>query len=508
MKGRGLTGPQWICLGFFLISAAAALRIPLNQDAGAILQFSGRWLGGERLYLDLFDINPPMNFILSLIPAAASKAIGGAMVFPEFVVLLATAAILLAIRHARPILPNKAGQELLAGTAIFALLAYPGDEFGQREHLLAILSLPYLVLAAARGDGKGGGRGTAIGIALLAFIGFALKPYFALVPLAVEIVVVWRTGFARYRRDPTAYVLMAAGILYLAATALFWPAYFTLVMPTVGRYYHSLDLSMLPKVLAGQQMAPLAIGLTILLLLRRRFPVHPIVDITIAAAIGAILAAICQLKDWDYHFLTARMAVYAAAIGMLASVMARETVWDGPRRTAILSLGVLAIFMGKTFREELWPYWGATNTFLPIIDRCAHGQPVLWLTQYIGPTSPVLSYSDSKLAMPYMSMWMLPDIYANERPVDGKLALHPIDTAPEDERRLIDGVARDTARDHPRLILAARDDIGYHGAAFDYIAYLRRDPIFEAEWRHYTKLTTISDTDIFVRDGACQLDDR
>jgi hypothetical protein len=506
MRRRGLTGPQWVCLGFFVVSAAAALRIPLNQDAGAILQFSGRWLGGERLYLDLFDINPPMNFMLSLIPAAVSRMIGGAVVFPEFVVLLAALAIVLAMRLASPILPEAAGRELLLGTAIFALLAYPGDEFGQREHLLAILSLPYLVLAAMRSDG--GGRGAAIGVALLAFIGFALKPYFALVPLAVEIVVVGRIGIARYRRDPTPYVLIAAGILYLGATALFWPAYFTVVMPTVGRYYHSLDLSLLPGLLAGQQMPPLIIGLTILLLLRRRFRVHPIIDVTIAAAIGAVLAALCQLKDWDYHFLTARMAVYAAAIGMLASVMARESVWDNARRSAILSLGVLAILMGKTFREELWPYRGATNAFLPTIDRCAHGQPVLWLTQYIGPTSPVLNYSDSKLAMPYMSMWVLPDIYANERPVDGKLPLHPIDAAPEDERRLIDGIARDTARDHPRLILAARDDIGYHGTDFDYIAYLRRDPIFEAEWRHYTKLTTISDTDIFVRDQACQLDDR
>ncbi len=508
MRWRDLTGPQSICLGFFAISAGAALRIPLNQDAGAILQFSGRWLGGERLYLDLFDINPPMNFMLSLIPAAASRIVGGAVVFPEFVVLLAAIAILLAARLTRPILPEAPGRELLVGAAIFALLAYPGDEFGQREHLLAILALPYLGLAAVRSDGKGGGSGTIIGVALLAFIGFALKPYFALVPLVVEIVVAWRIGIARYRRDPTVYVLIAAGLLYLGATALFWPAYFTIVMPTVGRYYHSLDLSLLPKVLAGQQMPPLAIGLVILLLLRRRFAVHPIVNITLAAAIGAILAAICQLKDWDYHFLTARMAVYAAAIGMLASVMVRETAWDVSRRTAIMSLGVLTVLMGKTFREELWPYWGATRTFLPIIDRCAHGQPVLWLTQYIGPTSPVLSYSDSTLAMPYMSMWMLPDIYANDRPVDGTLALHPIDTASEDERRLIDGIARDTARFHPRLILAARDDIGYHGANFDYIAYLRRDPSFEAEWRHYTKLSTISDTDIFVRDEACQLDDR
>lgn len=506
MTARGLTGPQWICFGFFVVSAAAALRIPLNQDAGAILQFSARWLGGERLYLDLFDINPPMNFMLNLVPAAASRMIGGAVVFPEFVVLLAAVAILLAIRLARSILPNAPGQEILACTAIFALLAYPGDEFGQREHLLAILSLPYLVLAAGRGEG--GGRGAVIGVALLAFIGFALKPYFALLPLMVEISVAWRIGFARYRLDPTAYLLIAAGILYLAATAVLWPAYFTIVMPTVGRYYHSLDLSLLPGVLAGQQMPPLAIGLIILLLLRRRFRPHPIVDVTIAAAIGAVLAALFQFKDWDYHFLTARMAVYAAAIGMLATVTARESVWDVSRRTAILSLSVLAILMGKTFREELWPYWGTTNAFLPTIDRCAHGRPVLWLTQYIGPTSPVLNYADSKLAMPYMSMWMLPDIYANDRPVDGKLVFHSTDKAPEDERRLIAGVARDTARDQPRLILVARDDIGYHGADFDYIAYLKRDPTFEAEWRHYTKLTTIAETDIFVRDEACQLVDR
>ncbi|MBA3478439.1 MAG: hypothetical protein H0T52_08590, partial [Lautropia sp.] len=46
---------------------------PLNHDAAALLHFSQRWLAGERLYVDLIDVNPPLVFILNLAPAAIAR---------------------------------------------------------------------------------------------------------------------------------------------------------------------------------------------------------------------------------------------------------------------------------------------------------------------------------------------------------------------------------------------------------------------------------------------------
>ena len=47
-----------------------ALSPPLNHDVAAVLNFAERMLAGERLYADLIDVNPPLIFVLNLLPAA------------------------------------------------------------------------------------------------------------------------------------------------------------------------------------------------------------------------------------------------------------------------------------------------------------------------------------------------------------------------------------------------------------------------------------------------------
>src|SRR6478672_1428759 len=47
-----------------------ALTPPLNHDVAAVLNFAERMLAGERLYADLIDVNPPLVFVLNLLPAA------------------------------------------------------------------------------------------------------------------------------------------------------------------------------------------------------------------------------------------------------------------------------------------------------------------------------------------------------------------------------------------------------------------------------------------------------
>ena len=53
-----------------LLFLLMVLSPPLNHDVAAVLNFSERWFAGERLYIDLIDVNPPLIFSLNLIPAA------------------------------------------------------------------------------------------------------------------------------------------------------------------------------------------------------------------------------------------------------------------------------------------------------------------------------------------------------------------------------------------------------------------------------------------------------
>src|SRR3954464_10558169 len=98
--------PLWLRLlawlpGFCLMGVV--LGPPLNHDAAAVLAFTQRWLGGEGLYTDLIDINPPLIFLLNL-PAAwlgAHAPLGAVPALLGLMLGLCAAASLLALRLAR-----------------------------------------------------------------------------------------------------------------------------------------------------------------------------------------------------------------------------------------------------------------------------------------------------------------------------------------------------------------------------------------------------------------------
>ena len=49
---------------------------PINHDVAAILDVSGRWIGGERLYVEIIDENLPLTFVVHALPVLTAKLLG------------------------------------------------------------------------------------------------------------------------------------------------------------------------------------------------------------------------------------------------------------------------------------------------------------------------------------------------------------------------------------------------------------------------------------------------
>ena len=50
---------------------------PINHDVAALLDVSRRWLAGDRLYVDIIDVNLPLVFLIYALPEICSKLFGG-----------------------------------------------------------------------------------------------------------------------------------------------------------------------------------------------------------------------------------------------------------------------------------------------------------------------------------------------------------------------------------------------------------------------------------------------
>ena len=135
-----------VVLAAFVMAAA-----PLNHDAAWYLVGSRRLLGGDRLYVDLYDPNPPLVFWLWKWPVFIGERFGiadSALVARSVVLIVSLSALAgLRVLSLEPMLSRALRSGLVAGFVI-ALVLFSFLDTGQRDQLAAILLFPYALLTA------------------------------------------------------------------------------------------------------------------------------------------------------------------------------------------------------------------------------------------------------------------------------------------------------------------------------------------------------------------------
>lgn len=481
-----------------LLFLPVVLAPPLNHDAAAVLAFSERWLAGEHLYSDLIDVNPPLIFVLNLAPAWLSAVTGVDAVLTLQLCVLALGAVAwrlawLSRDRAAEGEVERAFLDVLPG--LFMVL--PGYDFGQREYLMMVAALPYLLGAAARTNGvRPRGRLTA---AALAAIGFALKPHFLAIPVLVELaVLVLRPGSLRVRlRDSVAWLMVLIWLLYLASLPWLFPDYLGVVVPLVWELY----LTPGPVSLFGVVLVPhLAVAEALLapLLVFAARGKAPLPRILGLAALGTLGSAIVQHKGWSYHILpvalfTTSLAAVLAARWLDQAGVAREPR-SGHRIGAALA-GLVTLYMVSN-GEAPWlqfNYPGSDSDVLTqLLQDNAEGARVLVLSPGISPIFPALNYAHARLTLRTMSMWLLEGAYLDcplgaevEDPGGGRHYHDPWEMD-RPEFFVYRTVAEDFARNPPAAVVVDRETgIARCGGVFDFIAYFSRHPLFAEMWSHY-----------------------
>jgi hypothetical protein len=250
-----LDGPLGLLVfaAFFVAALYIQFTSLINHDTAWFLYSVDAFFEGGRLYQDIFfEVNPPLALYLT-IPAVYVARVTGLFaphVFTAYVFALIAISLWL-VRH---LLTRQAGRSgsVRRGvlfSALLALVICPAANFGQREHLMVILALPYMVLAAHRATGGACRPVAAVSIGLMAALGLALKPYFLLLPIALELYLLFvgrrLTGVLR----PETFGMAGAGVLYGLALMWFTPDYLTRVVPFALEVFHQGFMSSPAKVL-------------------------------------------------------------------------------------------------------------------------------------------------------------------------------------------------------------------------------------------------------------------
>ncbi len=496
----------WPALVPALLFVPMLLAPPVNHDVAAVLSFSERWLAGERLYVDLIDVNPPLVFVLNLVPAALSRATGMDGVVALQLCLLALClgvwVLSLAVRdRAREGAVERAVLDVLPGLVAFGA----GYDFGQRETLMAALAVPYLLVAARRmAGGRMEGASARLGVlaGVVAAVGFAMKPHFLAVPALVEATVLvarWRVG--RWRaggmkaalRDPVPWGMAGVWALYAVSLPVLFPDYLGSVVPLVMDYYLDNGGQTPWGLLAIPRMGTVVALLAVLVVLAWRGG-GALPRVLSLAGVGALASALAQHKGWSYHIMP--IELFGCGLGVVLAARWLDGLGAGMCRVAAVRVasGLSAFFALYLVAEGEAPWnqigWRQSDGYAltRMLQEHAAGERVLVLSPGIAPIYPAVNYAEARMTLRTMNIWLLEGAY-HECPANGRRYREAWEMG-RPEFFVYRSVAEDFARAPPAVVVidsvSAIPDCG--GQAFSLEAFFARHPLFAEVWSHYVEV--------------------
>lgn len=504
---RPLTPGRVTSLVVCMACAVFALGYPLNHDVGWYLHVAAAMRDGASLYTTLIEINPPLYAYLARLPVLASDVVSGSAVHWMLLLILGLtlAGVLLAGRFAKSHRGVHWREPLLTIALAVPLLALVGVDFGQREHLMAALTAPYLTAMAIRLAGDVDRR-TAWHVAagLLAGIGFSLKPHFVVLWLALEVAV-----FATGRRRPREWfrrpeILSVGGFLVAYGTAVIFihPEYVRLLVDAGPVYAEYLAVDRF-RLLINRYSLLLGVVLAAALLFRPSDASRPFVRVFLLAAAVGFLMAVGQGKGWLYHFFPAFAWTVASAILWLGDQLIgayRRPAGVGAGRvlaivlllvTGFVSAGSLVVHH-RSLAESRRAYVAEQAAYYE-----ARGfESIVILSPLLPAAFPLVNYAEVEWRAPFPSLWWVDALHGTGAgiPTDRELRV------PDDgvERRFLDLMGARLAEHPPDAILV--DTAGQGGAAaFRWAAYLALNPEFSALWGSYERDGAVGPFEVYSR---------
>lgn len=523
---------------FVVLATAAAfmaLLLALLPAAGHdqlwFLLMGRRWLEGATLYgPEIFDSNPPLIIWLSALCVKASivshvgtlfdATLETTLVAKSFVLALGALVAWFCSRLLRsvwrPLLPGEPTALLFAFLLLFFVV--PARDLGQRDALVVLLALPYVV-AAARQPAHAVSYSNQLIAGILAALAFCLKPQDALLAVAVELTCLFRVRRLQPRpaaavratlSRPELLILLAGAGLYLLAIRRFAPLYFTETLPILRNTYWAIGgLHLQALVFQAVELTLLTVCTLLLLLLTR--PVAPAASILLIAGLGAFAAYLIQGTGWYYQQLPALDLIGGALALHLLDLQRRHPLhlpgWIVPSLAAVslLAVGLTLHFTGYPLTRNR--AFALTSPDPAFFQSLSPGTSVAILTTSVDEAMMPVEEFHLTWAQRTNNLWLLPAILFSEAPFPGQTPARRLspDTVARLDQLQHRWMVEDLTRWHPQLILVERcQDPAVSCQILEsrhdnLLAWFERDSAFRTLWSHYRAATRRGRFDAYIR---------
>lgn len=461
----------------WLASFALLVGMPVSHDLVWQLWIARHLNAGVGLYSWIMEVNPPLWYwmaqpidLLAGLTGVRATTLLVASMFCQMAISLALAAAL--VREWPPI--QRAA--LLAGMLV-ASLCISVYEFGQREQQALLALIPYTLLLARRVEGKSTGWALTLGVAVMAAPMIALKHYFIVAPVLLELWLVWclRRQWRPLRIETL--VLALGAVSYGAAVLVFTPQYLTDMVPVLKLAYGGMQMEPLYIVMNWMTVS-LMLGALYLWHFRRELSpaAQAVVLLTAAFAIAYFL----QFKGWGYHKDPVTACLFLA---LLLHISQRPTQprlrWS--EAVAAGAILVTTLVLNPVVGSYQNPYSSVINELL---DDAEPGMTAMMMTSKATRIWPMVDLKGLKWPSRYYHFWMMPSVangLASGKPLEPQLA----DFAARVRLQTVD----DLVCNPPDILIADAASVDSNSMAefhaFDMLAFFEEEPKFAALMESY-----------------------
>ncbi len=476
-------------LALLALAAIVQSRQILNPDLGWLLTVCDKMLGGAKLGRDVLELNPPLN-ILVYMPAAW---LGSVLHFPAHLVLipmillLAFAASRLTAEILRPLAPNAGEQQRLRLFMLFMLIVFPGETFGQREHLAIITSLPFVALTAVSTFGHAPTRWHRLIAGLGAGLAMSMRPHYALV---VGVPMLWNAAKSRSLRPLFQLEMIAASVLvvaYAAFVVLAFPDYIFETTRIVNLAY--LPIRMSWGDIFWFRMAEYSVGLVFVTLATRGSSKAALAGAMpwLLASIGGLIGYLLQGKGFTYSHLP--LCIFALASGLTAPALLAGTL--SPLRQALAIVAAFPLFV------LLVPLPNEYDDLdVPVREFAPSNPKMLQISHYVGIGEPLVRRVNGTWASAAGSQLIGGGAMLLLRERRGLTA----ENRAELEKIVLterDRLREDIVNNKPDVLMI---DHLLFGRPYEWLDWARGDPVIAREIdQHYVELAKLHEVSLWFR---------
>jgi len=480
-------------LSIILITAFAYFaqtKIIFSPDVGYLLLAANQMLAGGHYAKTFFETNPPMILYLYIPVCLFTKytSISIFTVFRLYIISLSLMSAGLSFFLLKKLLKQheKLLFYFLFYTILFITLFLPLI-FGQREHILLILMLPYLFSAALALEKKAIPSPLAFFIGFLAGLGFAIKPFFLTVPVLIELYFIFkqRNIFAWVRTE--SIVIFCVLVCYGISIVIFQPEYIHIINPLLFRYYFPAAQDpwqvfvALPNVL-------FCFAMIISYCFIKKYDRYPMLgNVLFLALVAMVIAFLIPRAPWYYHVLP------AFGLGVLLLVHMTSQAISGFLSFCLVSAIEIIIlflplhncyqFIDSTHQLKKQVPDTQINTYFSQYKILPINRSISCFGVRTLDCFPLVYLTKSRYSSRYPAFWWFNGLRALEK------KNQPV---ARDKNYFINIIATDLTQNHTQLILINEKEFKkIEKKQFDIVHYLSENKNFREAWRHYQYLMTV-----------------